>query len=231
MAPFAGFPEGKSRLISMPAQFFTELLPQIDDLGELKVTLYAIWYLSHQEGAARYFTLSDLLADELFATSFGEDEEARRAALLDALDRAVKRGTLLAGKTNSSEAVYFVNTPRGRAALHALELGKWSPADESQAPATLDAERPNIFRLYEENIGPLTPMIADDLRLAEQEYPASWIDEAIHAAVQANKRSWRYVEAILRRRKEKGADEPDQPGSQEDLYRYTKGKYGGIVNH
>ncbi|MGD0707553.1 MAG: DnaD domain protein [Anaerolineaceae bacterium] len=231
MTPFAGFPEGKSRQISLPAQFFSELLPQIDDLGELKVTLYAFWYLSQQEGTARYFTLPDLLADELFSTSFGKDGEAQKAALQDALGRGVQRGTLLTGKTASDENIYFLNTPRGRAARHALELGKWSPDGEQRAPAALDAERPNIFRLYEENIGPLTPMIADDLRLAEQEYPAGWIEDAIRVAVQANKRSWRYVESILRRRKEKGANEPDRPGSQEDLYRYTKGKYGDIVKH
>jgi len=231
MTPFAGFPEGKSRLISIPAQFFSELLSQIDDLGELKITLYAFWYLSHQEGPARYFTLPDLLADELFSASFGSDEEAQRAALQEALDRAVQRGTLLVGKTPSGEDVYFVNSPRGRAALHALELGKWSPESELQATAALDAERPNIFRLYEENIGPLTPLIADDLRLAEQEYPAGWIEDAMRIAVQANKRSWRYVEGILRRRKEKGADETDRQGSQESLYRYTEGNHGDIVKH
>ena len=231
MAPFDGFPEGKSRLTSLPAQFFSELLPQIDDLGELKVTLYAFWYLSHQEGTARHFTLPDLLTDELFSTSFGKDGEAQKAALQDALGRAVQRATLLAGKTASGENIYFVNTPRGRAALHALELGKWSPDGELRAPAALDAERPNIFRLYEENIGPLTPMIADDLRLAEQEYPAGWIEDAIRVAVQANKRSWRYVEGILRRRKEKGANEPDRQGSQESLYRYTAGNHGDIVKH
>jgi len=231
MAPFAGFPEGKSRLISIPTEFFTELLPQIDDLGELKITLYAFWYLAHQEGAACYFTLTDLLADELFSASFGSDEEARRTALHEALGRAARRGTLLAGKTPSGEKVYFANSPRGRAALHAMEIGKWSSESESQSPAALDAERPNIFRLYEENIGPLTPLIAEELRLAEKEYPAGWIEDAIRAAVQSNKRSWRYVEGILRRRKEKGADEPDRQGSQEDLYRYTKGKYGDIVKH
>jgi DNA replication protein len=231
MTPFAGFPEGKSRLISLPAQFFTELLPQIDDLGELRITLYAFWYLSHQEGTVRSFTLSDLLADELFSASFGNDEGTRRTALLDALKRAIERGSLLTGKASSDEDVYFVNTPRGRAALHALEQGKWSPEGESRAPATLDAERPNIFRLYEENIGPLTPLIAADLRLAEQEYPAGWIEDAIRVAVQANKRSWRYVEGILRRRKEKGADEPDRSGSQESLYRFTEGSHGDIVNH
>jgi len=36
-------------------------------------------------------------------------------------------------------------------------------------------ERPNIFKLYEENIGPLTPLIADALKDAEKTYPPEWV--------------------------------------------------------
>jgi DNA replication protein len=58
--------------------------------------------------------------------------------------------------------------------------------------------------LYEENIGPLTPIIADTLKEAEELYEAEWISDAIEAAVKNNKRSWKYVEAILKRWKEEG---------------------------
>jgi DnaD/phage-associated family protein len=59
-------------------------------------------------------------------------------------------------------------------------------------------DRPNIFALYEQNIGPLTPMLADLLRDAEATYPADWIADAMKIAVENNKRNWRYVEAILK---------------------------------
>ena len=68
-------------------------------------------------------------------------------------------------------------------------------------------ESANIYRLYEENIGPLTPLIADTLRDAEENYSAEWIEEAIRLAVENNARSWRYVEAILRRWQDEGKDE------------------------
>ena len=55
MPRFAGFPSGKVRTTPIPAPFFTELLPQIDHLGELKVTLYALWFLDRQEGQIRFF--------------------------------------------------------------------------------------------------------------------------------------------------------------------------------
>ena len=69
-----------------------------------------------------------------------------------------------------------------------------------------DLDRPNIYMLYEENIGPLTPLIADRLRAAEEKYKPNWIADAIEKAVVSNVRSWRYVEAILMSWKENGRD-------------------------
>ena len=34
MSPFTGFPSGKVRFTSIPAPFFSDLLPEIDQLGE-----------------------------------------------------------------------------------------------------------------------------------------------------------------------------------------------------
>ncbi|MCH8095186.1 MAG: primosomal replication protein N, partial [Chloroflexi bacterium] len=50
MSTFNGFPAGTTRLTAIPNPFFSELLPSIDHLAELKVTLYAFWYLSRAEG-------------------------------------------------------------------------------------------------------------------------------------------------------------------------------------
>ena len=48
MKAFAGFPDGPVRMTPLPAPFFSELLPRIDHLGELKITLYAFWFFSRQ---------------------------------------------------------------------------------------------------------------------------------------------------------------------------------------
>jgi DnaD/phage-associated family protein len=93
-------------------------------------------------------------------------------------------------------------------------------------------ERPNIFKLYEENIGPLTPLIADALRDAEATYPPEWIEEAIGESVKRNKRNWKYVEAILRSWKEKGhAKKQDRQNTQEDGRRYVEGEYAEFIEH
>jgi DnaD/phage-associated family protein len=58
-------------------------------------------------------------------------------------------------------------------------------------------ERPNVFRLYEQNVGLLTPIIADQLIEATERYPLDWIEEAFAEAVNYNKRNWRYIRSIL----------------------------------
>jgi len=64
--------------------------------------------------------------------------------------------------------------------------------------------RPNIFGLYEANIGAVTPLLADVLREAERDYAATWVEYAFREACNNNKRSWKYVEAILKRIKTEG---------------------------
>jgi DnaD/phage-associated family protein len=125
-----------------------------------------------------------------------------------ALARAVQRGTLLQAsppsKTSAdrkeSETLYFLNSPRGRAAAQAFSQGSWQPGASASPPPA----RPNIYKLYEDNIGPLTPLLADALKDAEQTYSPEWIEAALSEAVLNNKRSWKYVDAILRRWKDEG---------------------------
>lgn len=65
-------------------------------------------------------------------------------------------------------------------------------------------KQPNVFVFYEQNIGALTPMIAEKLKDAEKDYPAEWIPAAFEVAVQNNARNWAYVKAILDRWKVDG---------------------------
>jgi DnaD/phage-associated family protein len=234
MASFAGFPSGKVRTTPVPSAFFTDLLPQIDHLGELKVTLYAIWFLDRQEGNIRFLTYQDFVQDEKLLAALCAQPSGASQALEDALARAVRRGSLLAASqpAGGKEAtLYFLNSARGRAALKAFENGQWSPESGTHVPVALDQERPNIYRLYEENIGPLTPLISDALREAEQNYPMDWIDEAIRKAVFKNARHWRYVEAILRSWKENGRNDTDRRDAEEDRRRYFEGELGDYIEH
>jgi len=234
MGRFAGFPGGKSRLTRIPAAFFTDLLPEIDHLGELKVTLYAFWYFDRLEGDLRYIHYQDFAADSMLMESLGTNPQVAADALMDALERATQRGSLLrvlAAGATLNDAIYFLTTQRGRAAAAALENGEWSPEDAVHPQLALALERPNIYRLYEQNIGPLTPLIAESLREAEVTYPMDWITEAVRAAVEANVRRWRYVEAILRARLEREPNGSTRRETEKDRRRYVEGEFGDFIEH
>ncbi len=199
MKLFSGFPAGKLDVTPLPNLFFSELAPAIDDLAELKVTLYTFWLLAHSKNV--FVRASELRADRTLAQSLKANDAKPEQELERALARAVERGTLL--RLAADDALYFLNTERGRRALEKMESEQLPRSDRAPEPATT-AARPNIFALYEQNIGLLTPMLAEELKEAEQQYPAEWIAEAIKIAVDQNKRSWSYARKILERWKTDG---------------------------
>ena len=72
-------------------------------------------------------------------------------------------------------------------------------SNETRHTVQVEVERPNIFVLYEQNIGLLSPLIAEELKDASDHFPMEWIEAAFREAVQHNKRKWSYIRAILRR--------------------------------
>ncbi len=191
MNQFPGFSSSET-FTQVPDSLF-RLLGEIDDLDELKVTLYILWRIEHMEGAFRQICRSEIVEDDNFM------QKLTAAGLDSGLEKAVQRGTLL-----RVESFYFLNSPRGRASAEALKKGDWHASAVSSAPLR---DVPNVFKLYEENIGPLTPLIADALKDAEQVYSPEWLAEAIEQSAKLNKRNWKYIEAILRRWKEEGRAE------------------------
>jgi DnaD/phage-associated family protein len=231
MQGFAGFPEGKLKTVPVPEPFFTDLLPAIDHLGELKVTLYAFWRLSLMEGKYRFLRREDLARDDLFMRGLSPSPRQAQEILDDALERAEARGTLLYVSIEDAQArhdLYFVNSPKGREAVEKLTAGEWRPdeADALNGSITLSHVRSNIFVLYEQNIGPLTPLIADELRDAMATYPAQWIEDAIRIAVRNNIRKLKYILAVLDRMRAEGRNEQPLAEAGRDLSRYD----GYLVN-
>ncbi|MEW6568341.1 MAG: DnaD domain protein [Chloroflexota bacterium] len=232
---FPGFPEGKLKVTPIPSLFFSDLLPSIDNLPELKVTLYAFWALAQKEGTFRYLMRDEIADDALFMAGLSAPGREAQDVLDEALERAVARGTLLKARLaegSGGSDLFFLNTPKGRAALEALQRGAWRPSGRPEAPVELQLERPNLFSLYEQNIGPLTPMIADVLRQAQQDYPASWIEDAVRIAVENNVRKWRYIEAILEDWRTRGRDEREDRGDTEKARRrYVEGEFADFIEH
>lgn len=208
---FDGFPPGKPRTAALPTLFFTDLLPLIDDIGELKVTLFTFYAVQQREGKYRYVRARDFAANQPLMNALAalSPQQDAQLVLSRALALACERGTLLSAQVpmdGAVEMIYFINAEPGRAAVRQIAAGKWHHAVRGQSVELLP-ERPNIFRLYEENIGPLTGIIADYLKDAERDYTSEWVEEAIHLAVAHEKRSWKYVQAILERWRKEGKHE------------------------
>jgi len=72
---------------------------------------------------------------------------------------------------------------------------------------TTSSDRPNIFTVYEQNCGVLTPFIAAELNYWIDLVQESWIEDAIKIAVMNNKRNMNYVAAILKRWQNEGKDD------------------------
>ncbi|SRR6266498_4136353 len=216
MKTFKGFTDSET-FTQLPETFFHQLLNQIEDTAELKVTLYFLWRVEHMEGPFRALCESDFDEKDLGLSA----EEIRSG-----IEKAVERGSLLKSQ-HEADVFYFLNSPRSRASAEAFAVGQWR---ESARIMSAPFDRPNIFKLYEENIGPLTPLIADMLREAEGTYREEWFEEAFTIAVKNNKRNWRYVEAILKRWKEEGKNErKDKQNPNKGSDRYTDSQFSEFL--
>jgi DnaD/phage-associated family protein len=196
------FPEG---FISLPDSFFTQALPKIQDLAELKVVLYTSYLILRKPDHTRFVTYRELKAESSRLSAELNKETLRRV-----LDSAVQHGVLLCSTLNIDGV---------------LEEAYSLLADSHQMPAV------NIFTLYEQNIGMITPMIAEELKEAEKLYPPLWIEEAFKEAVTLNKRSWKYIARILERWTSEGKDsgEYKRDIKKGGPNKYIKGKYGHLV--
>lgn len=216
MTPFAGFPDGALAATPIPNLFFARVLPSIDSLAELKVTLHLLWRTSPGPKNPPCVPIDELQRDGTLLGALAAEPGGPAAALTDGLRRAVERGTLLRAAITYADVereVVAPNTSRGRRGLAALR----GRAAEASAPPTPSlppspaSARPPIFELYEQNVGLVQPLIAEELRAAAELYPAAWIEDAFHQAVAYNRRNWRYIRRILERWATEGKNGSDAP--------------------
>lgn len=219
----------------IPNVFFSSLLPQISDITELKTTLHIFEAIYRKRGYPRFVTYRELLGNKSLMSSLRETGKSSDEVLRNALEMAIRRGTILhivLDRDEAPEYIYFLNTESDRQMVAKIRNGELNPPGlkaEGQIPVQTE-EAPDLFTLYEQNIGMLTPMIADELREAEKLYPEVWIRDAIKEATNQNKRKWSYISAILERWASEGkGDGTYRRDSKTDPDKYIKGKYGHMV--
>ena len=239
MKRFSGF-SNRTQYTPIPNVFFSQLLSQIDDIAELKVTLHIFWLLYPKRSYPRFVSYRELLGDRSLMNSFKGAENSPDDIMRQALEMAVGRGTILhlnliADDDKVPEDVYFLNTESDRRAVARIQNGELAleglkAGGRSYSGAEI-GEQPDIFTLYEENIGIIGPMVAEELKEAEKLYPEAWIKDAFREAVSLNKRSWRYIARILERWSTEGRSNGTYRRDSEktDPDKYIKGQYGHMV--
>ena len=234
MSQFSGFP-ARMEFTPIPNYFLNVLLPQISDIRELKTTLHVLAALYRKRGHPRLVTSQELINNDGLMKSLKADDEEPQEALRRALQMASQRGTFIhiaLDRNGSAEDIYLLNTEADRKIAARIESGELKISGLKAAEKTYveTEEPPDIFTLYEQNIGMLTPLIADELKEAEKLYPESWLRDAVKEAVALNKRNIRYIMRILERWSTEGkTDGAYQRVSKTDPDKYIKGKYGHMV--
>ncbi len=226
---FGGF--STDSLVSLPPELFSEIVPAISLPSELKVTLHVFYLVSRQRETPRRVDWDMLATDAILRRGLQAVAKLRPVEdlLEEGLAAAVSRRSLLhLALPGNGRTVnwYLVNTAANRAWIARVE-----PASLALSRPLIEPQRPSILALYEQNIGLVTPMLVDELREAEERYPAGWIEDAMREAVRANARSWRYIRKVLERWATHGRqDAPDRPERPIDVEKYTgdDGRFGGL---
>ncbi|HYJ13710.1 MAG TPA: DnaD domain protein [Thermomicrobiales bacterium] len=194
-----------SDIVSFPASFIRDIAPNIRSMEELQVSLAFFRTLEDAGGFAQPIPEKSLLRDRNLRGALRVEGSPRApdTRIAKGLELALARGTLirLVSSERRRQAVfYYLNTPENRSSIRLMETGELAPPRAlwpDDSPPQIVIDRPNAFRLYEQNIGPLTPLIADQISRAIEDYPDDWIEDALTEAVSYNRRSWRYVSRIL----------------------------------
>jgi len=234
MKQLTGFP-AKMEFTPIPNFFFSAILPQINDISEIKTTLHVLAALYRKRGYPRFVTYGELLGDASLMSNLRGGAKSPDEVLRKALEMATQRGTIIhmvLDRDGASEDVYFLNTESDRRIVAKIQSGELRLSGLKAVGQTYAEveEQPDIFTLYEQNIGMLTPRIAEQLVDAEKVYPESWIRDAIKEAINQNVRKWSYISAILERWSAEGkSDGTYQRYSKTDPDKYVKGKYGHMV--
>jgi DnaD/phage-associated family protein len=208
---------------ALPAALLERLLRDVWDPLEVKVVLT----VALLGGASTPVPEDDVLTHEALQHGSRGDGSDRAERLPEAVEIAAARGVLLKLASESGQRWLLLGTNENRARARAgVRL-----AGPSGVTPVLRPERPNIFGLYEQNIGLVTPIIADRLVDALERFPEAWIAEAIGEAVSYNRRNWRYIQRILENWATEGRQDETNRGTATrtlDREKHLRGKYASV---
>jgi DnaD/phage-associated family protein len=175
--------------------------------------------------------MAEDISNQPAARASFEHHASGREGLDSGLESCLKLRALLGVRLRGAsvdDALYFPNDPMSRRTIARARAGEISLRPETAVvPIEPKEQRPGIFRLYEEHIGTITPMVGDRLVEAEDTYPADWIVDAFREAAELNARNWRYIEKILKNWAEEGR--PNETPGRDSLEDRKRRYLGGAL--
>lgn len=234
----SGVPAG-ARWSPIPDVVLGEALPDLPDAVTVKLLLHVLWRTGRREPQAPpALRQGDLEADSTLARGLhacGVEEKDRSAVLTAAVDRLADDGWLLVAAASGATGAHrwiWPNTPEGRQHHERWRDGE-AILPDAPLPLPAAAEpRRSAYALFEDNVGPLTPLIAEELAEAIERHGEPWVEDAIRLAVANNVRRWSYVRAILERWGREGrVDEVDRADSGRGRERDAQGPYAAYIRH
>jgi DnaD/phage-associated family protein len=233
MSEFKGFPE-RMQFTPVPNLVFSSLSGRITDIVELKVLLHVFEILYPKRGQVKYICAPELGSHPSLVQDLpGISQETLERTLENLSQKGILFRFDLAGE-QGIQPIYFLNNTANRLIVEKIRNSEIAITGFKPAPGLPPAAAPptDVFTLYEENVGMLTPLIADELKEAAGNYPETWIRDAIKEAVSQNKRNWKYISRILERWSTEGKKDGANRGNLKtntDPDKYVRGKYGHMV--
>jgi DNA replication protein len=193
---------GNRDAICIPRVYFDEVLTHATSYDELQILLAAIrlMMIAGSEPATidEEAIMRDARLNAVLSTTATSQSSTSR--IIRALNQSVVRGALVRSSRMEGNRQSIVYQLAGEGQPVADSESQLMDAFDGDSSAPLSPHNPqaaSVYTAYEDNIGMLTPLVADQIRLALELYPASWVHEAIGEAVAYNRRQWRYIQRVL----------------------------------
>jgi len=198
-------PVDSTPLVSIPRALLNRLVTSRATVEEHRVVLL-LAILTRAEPSSDSAISEDAFAADPVVTDAGKVDGTPIGMPgwpFPALEQAIAHGTVLrfvAESNAGSRNWLLLNTIANTRLVAKMASDPESVPERfwiDESRPRIHVDRPTVFRLYEQNVGPLTPLIADRLIKALETYPTEWIEEALGEAVAYNRRNWRYIARIL----------------------------------
>ncbi|MBS96869.1 MAG: DnaD domain protein [SAR202 cluster bacterium] len=200
-----GFKFNNRNYIPIPIELTSSLLKDIDSYEEFKCTLRVFSLIFSLRPKRLWISFEELIADPVLLESIHpSNSQNKTEIIIKSIYAAKKRKTIIIRekvKDQIQNSIILINDKISNELLKRKDIGNLDNGLDLEQTDFQSSQKPqsNIYGLYEDNIGQMTPLLAEELKLAEKKYPNSWIQEAITEAVKNNIRNWKYISSILNR--------------------------------